>query len=228
MAVDPVCGMNVDATEAKHTARHDGRTFYFCSAGCLDKFSREPEKYAPAHVHHGPAATPAARKSGDDRRTYTCPMHPEVRQVGPGSCPKCGMALEPVNAAPAVSRTQYVCPMHPQIIRDEPGNCPICGMALEPRVVTVADERNPELDDMTRRLWVAAGFTVPLVVLAMGHMVPGNPLAHLGSPRVMAWAELLLCTPVVVWSGWPLLVRGWHSVVNRSLHIFTLNATGSS
>jgi Cu+-exporting ATPase len=220
--------MHVNEAEAKHTAQLDGQTFYFCSAGCRDKFNRESAKYVPANPHPAPAPTPVVPKSGEDRRTYTCPMHPEVRQVGPGSCPKCGMALEPVEVAPPATRTQYVCPMHPQIVRDEPGNCPTCGMALEPRVVTAGDERNPELDDMTRRLWVAAGFTVPLVVLAMGHMVPGNPLAHLGSPRVMAWAELLLCTPVVGWSGWPLLVRGWQSVVNRSLNMFTLIAMGIS
>jgi Cu+-exporting ATPase len=125
-----------------------------------------------------------------------------------------------------LARTQYVCAMHPQIVRDEPGNCPICGMALEPRTVTSEQETNPELADMTRRFWVAFAFTVPLVILAMAHVIPGNPVAHLASPRVTAWVELALATPVILWAGWPLLVRGWQSVVNRSLNMFTLIAMG--
>ncbi|REK17285.1 MAG: copper-translocating P-type ATPase [Planctomycetota bacterium] len=158
--------------------------------------------------------------------TYTCPMHPEVRQEGPGSCPKCGMALEPVEVE-APPATEYTCPMHPQIVRSEPGNCPICGMELEPRVPAAAEESdNPELRDMTRRFWVSAVLSAPLLVMAMGEMVVGHGVVPL-DPRMMAFVQLALATPVVVWGGWPFFVRGWQSVVYRSLNMFTLIALGT-
>src|SRR3989454_9132128 len=159
-------------------------------------------------------------------RTYTCAMHPEVRQPRPGSCPKCGMALEPVAAEAPTARTEYVCPMHPQIVRNAPGSCPICGMALEPRTVT-ADEENAELKDMTRRFWVSVAFSVPLLVFVMGDMLPGQPLQHVLSGRLIAWLQLVLATPVVLWGGWPFFVRGWASIINRSLNMFTLIALGT-
>src|SRR2546428_265426 len=160
------------------------------------------------------------------QRTYTCPMHPEVRQPTPGVCPKCGMALEPVGAEAPMTRTEYVCPMHPQIVRDAPGSCPICGMALEPRTVT-GDEENAELKDMTRRFWVSVALSVPLLAFVMGDMLPGQPLRHALSGRLMAWLQLVLATPVVLWGGWPFFARGWASIVNRSLNMFTLIALGT-
>ena len=133
--------------------------------------------------------------SGGAGTVYTCPMHPEVRQDGPGSCPKCGMALEPVTppARPA-SKVEYTCPMHPEIVRDGPGSCPICGMALEPRTVTRrrSEEQNPELRDMRRRFWVGAALPLPLLVLGMSDLFPAlSPartaarpaLAELGATR---------------------------------------------
>src|SRR2546426_456498 len=160
------------------------------------------------------------------QRTYTCPMHPEARQPTPGFCPKCGMALEPVGAEAPMTRTEYVCPMHPQIVRDAPGSCPICGMALEPRTVT-GDEENAELKDMTRRFWVSVALSVPLLAFVMGDMLPGQPLRHALSGRLMAWLQLVLATPVVLWGGWPFFQRGWASIVNRSLNMFTLIALGT-
>src|SRR6266436_2328054 len=157
---------------------------------------------------------------------YTCPMHPEVRQPRPGSCPKCGMALEPIAGPAQAPRTEYVCPMHPQIVRDAPGSCPICGMALEPRTVT-GDEENAELKDMTRRFWVSVALSVPLLAFVMGDMLPGQPLRHALSGRLMAWLQLVLATPVVLWGGWPFFARGWASIVNRSLNMFTLIALGT-
>ena len=158
---------------------------------------------------------------------YTCPMHPEERRDEPGGCPKCGMALEPIDPVPAVTRTEWVCPMHPEIVRDEPGSCPICGMGLEPREGAVEGaEENPELLDMTRRFRVSVALAVPLLIVAMGDLIPGRPLERLASPRVLGWLELLLATPVVLWGGWPFFVRGWQSVVNRSLNMFTLIGLG--
>ena len=158
---------------------------------------------------------------------YTCPMHPEVRQSVPGSCPKCGMALEPEMPVAPV-HTEYTCPMHPEIVQHQPGACPKCGMALEPRTVSEGTEENPELRDMSRRFWFAGGLTLPLVIIAMGDMLPGEPISSLMSPRVRAFAELALATPVCLWSAWPFYQRAVQSVLNRSLNMFTLIGLGVS
>lgn len=160
---------------------------------------------------------------------YTCPMHPEIQSPRPGNCLKCGMALEPVETPRPVSHTEWVCPMHPEIVRDVPGNCPICGMALEPRTVDAGQaEQNPELTDMSRRLWFASALTVPLVIIAMGDMLPGRPVSHLFSMRTRTLVELVLATPVCLWSAWPFYVRAVQSVKNRSLNMFTLIGLGVS
>ncbi len=127
--------------------------------------------------------------------------------------------------APAAS-AEYTCPMHPQIVRDRPGACPICGMALEPRTVT-ADTANPELISMTRRLWIGAALTLPLLAVMVSDVLPGHPLQHLLPGPLLGWVELLLATPVVLWGGWPFFERGWASIVHRSLNMFTLIAIGS-
>ena len=156
-------------------------------------------------------------------------MHPEVRQAGPGNCPKCGMALESAGPPQLDTQIEWTCPMHPEIVRREPGNCPICGMALEPRTV-VADEEgaNPELIDMTRRFWLAAAFTIPLFVVAMGDLLPGEPISRMLSPRARTWLELALATPVCLWSAWPFYVRFVQSLKNKSLNMFTLIGLGVS
>ena len=177
--------------------------------------------------------------SAKDTRAFVCPMCPEVRQIGPGPCPKCGMALDSESLALPGSKTEYTCPMHPEIVRDEPGNCPICGMALEPRTVTVKED-NPELRNMTRRFWIGVMLTVPLLAIAMGSMLWPHALMgggidiELGDRLVLTpwrsilpWLELLLATPVVLWCGWPFFQRGWASIVNRSTNMFTLIAMGT-
>jgi P-type Cu+ transporter len=153
-------------------------------------------------------------------------MHPEVRHAGPGSCPKCGMALEPLTPASQRLKTEYTCPMHPEIVRDAPGNCPICGMALEPRTIDLADEENPELVDMRRRLWISALLTIPVFAIGMSDLIPEAPLQRLASPTLLAWIQLLLTSPVVLWCGWPFLDRAWNSIVNRRLNMFTLIGLG--
>jgi P-type Cu+ transporter len=117
--------------------------------------------------------------------------------------------------------------MHPQIVRDAPGSCPICGMALEPRTVSAVEGPDPELVDMTRRFWIGLVLTLPLLAFVMGDMLPGQPLRHLVPPRVSAWLQFVLATPVVLWAGWPFFERGWASIVNRSLNMFTLIALGT-
>ncbi len=147
-------------------------------------------------------------------------MDPEVRQSKPGACPKCGMALEP-------ETVEYTCPMHPEIVRDRPGNCPICGMALEPRVAAHAHpEDDSELRSMQRRFWVGLALSIPLLVLSMGGMAVGSPLHNLPAGW-MEWLQLALATPVVLWGGRPFFQRGWASILNRHLNMFTLIAMGT-
>jgi len=216
--VDPICGMSILPSDAVGRVTHRGETYHFCSQSCLDKFRASPETYL------SPKAAEPHRHAQGDTREYTCPMDPEVRQIGPGACPKCGMALEPVSAAP-LTKTEWTCPMHPEIVRDEPGSCPICGMALEPRVVTLEDQ-NPELDDMTRRFRWSLVLTTPILAFMVSELLPGQPLQHALPPSAMNWSQFLLATPVVLWGGWPFFVRGWASVVNRHLNMFTLIALG--
>jgi Cu+-exporting ATPase len=168
----------------------------------------------------------AGGPGGPPRAPHTCPMHPEVKHEGPGACPKCGMALEPVAPAGPATRTEWVCPMHPEVVRDRPGSCPKCGMALEPREGAAEEEENPELVSMTRRFWASVALALPLLLLAMGDLIPGRPSERLASARGLEWIELLLATPVVLWGGWPFFVRGWQSIVNRSLNMFTLIGLG--
>src|SRR5260370_40627621 len=245
--------MPVDPDSRRYKTAHNGKEYSFCAAGCLAKFQTNPEKILSSPPQpmgsglvslSGPALVkptmetpttgkPAARNaqsadgSGRDTPAYVCPMCPEVRQVGPGPCPKCGMALDSESPALPATRREYTCPMHPQIVRAGPGNCPICGMTLEPRTVTV-EEGNPELRDMTRRFWISLALTAPLLAIAMGSML--WPRVFMSSPWNwgFAWLELLLATPVVLWGGWPFFQRGWASVVNRSTNMFTLIAMGTS
>jgi len=231
MATDPVCGMTVEPESAAGTAAHDDKTYYFCSAHCKSAFERDPAKYVkPGGAAHAEDAArmkvePAAMASSS-RSMYTCPMHPEIRQPGPGACPKCGMALEPETPSLSAGRTEYTCPMHPEVVRQQPGSCPICGMALEPRTVGGAEEENAELKDMSRRFWVSTALALPLFLLAMTAEFAPQWIEGLIRPRTLQWLEFALATPVVLWGGWPFFVRGWQSLVNRHLNMFTLIALG--
>jgi P-type Cu+ transporter len=167
---DPICGMDVNPATAAGSHVYDGQTYYFCSAHCLAEFRVDPVRYIKAH--------PLAQPPADTSAWYTCPMHPEVRQRGPGTCPK-------------------------------------CGMALEPEVASGAEDENPELGQMTRRFWVSLGLSVPTLIIAMLGM------------KGLAWLQLVLATPVVLWGGWPFFQRGWASIVHRSLNMFTLIAIGT-
>ncbi|HEY5546441.1 MAG TPA: copper-translocating P-type ATPase [Gemmatimonadaceae bacterium] len=162
-----------------------------------------------------------------DSARYTCPMHPDVRRDAPGSCPRCGMALEPVTPRAAAPTRQWTCPMHPEIVRDTPGSCPICGMALEPMVATTeGEEASPELRDMTRRFWFSAALTLPLVLIAMGEFLPGAPTSRILSGRSRTILELLLATPICTWAALIFYERAVQSIRNRSLNMFTLIGLG--
>ncbi len=184
MAKDPVCGMDVERVNAASgSAEHQGRTYWFCSPVCHEKFVTEPERYVEA------APPPAPRPGGTNERIYTCPMHPEVRQNGPGFCPK-------------------------------------CGMALEPEAASAEEGPSGELVDMTRRFWISGALTLPLVLLAMLEVLAPDTVER-WSVTGRLWGQLALATPVVLWGGWPFFVRGWHSIVARSLNMFTLIALGT-
>jgi Cu+-exporting ATPase len=179
---DPVCGMFVDSKETTHHLSVGGREYHFCSDRCRQRFGAEPRRVVET----------APTMCADDVGEYTCPMHPEVVQRRPGTCPICGMALEP----PSIS-------------------------------LEAADEENPELVELTRRLWVSTALTAPLLSLAMSDLVPGIPVQHAISPNLLGWVQLALATPVVLWGGWPLFERGAVSVRSGHLNMFTLIALGT-
>ena len=211
---DPVCGMNVNPATAKHVHEHAGKKYYFCCAGCVEKFKANPQAISeqarivrisvtlgmpvPLNLRlRGRYLTSTRSRKPEVRPAYVCPMCPEVRETKPGACPSCGMALEP-DVPLASTRTEYTCPMHPEIVRPEPGSCPICGMALEPRTVTAAHEENPELRDMTRRFWVSVVLTAPLLAIAMGSMIwPARNVMHdpRTATRIALGSNSLLATP---------------------------------
>jgi Cu+-exporting ATPase len=215
--------MKVSSETAKWSTEYHGTNFYFCCQPCQEKFGANPEKYVGMDRA---ASLPTAVIPSAAASVYTCPMHPEVRTTKPGPCPKCGMALEPVASFVTAEGAKYTCPMHPEVIRDRPGNCPICGMALEPLVAT-GDSANPELMNMTRRLWIGVGLTLPLIAVMVSDILPGHPLQNIFSGQLLGWLELAYATPVVLWAGWPFFERGWSSIRHRSLNMFTLIAIGA-
>src|ERR1700723_1218178 len=199
MEKDPVCGMAVDPLRATTQEEHAGKNYFFCCAGCATKFRADPAKYLKRLQEE---THPAAVEGMLDPTPRASTQH-------------------------AQGGVEYICPMDPEIVRDGPGSCPICGMALEPRTAVAEHEENPELVSMTRRFWVSVALTIPVLFLGMSDMISGNPLGSLISMRTAGWVALLLATPVVLWGGWPFFQRGWASVVNRSLNMFTLIALGT-
>lgn len=213
--------MDVNPETARYHYEHGCERVFFCSEHCLVKFRENPDKFLASEIRDGSMAEPGGL-AGD----YFCPMCPGVHADKPGPCPKCGMALELAGGGASGQRVEWTCPMHPEVVQDQPGNCPKCGMALEARTIAGEEEENPELADMRRRFWVAVALTVPVFVIAMGHMVPGRPLEQLLPVSALGWIEMLFATPVVFWAGWPFFQRFWTSIVNRRLNMFTLIGLG--
>src|SRR5271156_3654652 len=198
---DPVCGMTVDLQRAKASVEHAGKTYYFCSPGCAEKFRAAAEKYL--------APKPPAPPQPPHEPTQLAAKAPGANSHAPSAA------------------VEYTCPMHPEIIRPAPGACPICGMALEPRTASAEEAENPELASMTTRFWASVALTLPVLILGMSDLIPGQPIQQFLSMRQIGWLEFALATPVVLWGGWPFFERGWASVVNRSLNMFTLIALGT-
>ncbi len=173
------------------------------------------------HAHGAETVKPSAGAK------YFCPMCPGVESEVPVDCPKCGMALErnPAWKAPAAG-TVYTCPMHPEVRHDGPGVCPVCGMALEPASVAAGPEVNHELADMTRRFWIGGALALPVFLLALAHLLPGQGHDRWAMGDASRWTQLALSTPVVLWAGWPFFKRAWRSLLSRHLNMFTLIGIG--
>ena len=184
VTIDPVCGMTVDPAKSAGVEQFQGESFYFCGKGCAAKFHADPEKYLQPKPVAPPVLTPE-----EAAVEYICPMDPEVHQLGPGNCPK-------------------------------------CGMALEPQTITM-DEANPELDSMTRRLWIGTALTLPLLVIMVSDVLASHPIQRILSGNRLGWFEFAMVSPVVLWCGWPFFQRGWASILSRNLNMFTLIAIGS-
>ena len=182
---DPVCGMSVVPEKAKHHIKVDDDEFYFCSQGCHDKFQLNPSKYR--EVRPSTIINTRIEASQTEDKIYTCPMHPQIRKTGPGSCP-------------------------------------ICGMALEPEMPEADDKSNPELDEFRQRFWIGAIISIPLIALEMGSHLMDLHMRF--DQQTGNWIQMLLGTPVVFYAGWPLLVRGWRSIVTSNLNMFSLIALG--
>ncbi len=208
---DPVCGMSAEPTSPHHH-KHDGVDYIFCSARCREKFVADPAAFVPSTTKLPPlSSTPTSTTAPKPTTKPTAPTKPE----------------------PSTQKVLWTCPMHPEIVRDAPGSCPLCGMALERSVPLavgpgVTDDDDGEVRDMTRRFWVAAALSVPLVVLAMSEMFSGDPFMALLPGRSRAVVGFVLATPVALWAAWPFHVRAVASVKNRHLNMFTLIGLGVS
>ena len=237
MAVDPVCGMTVDPARAAGSFEYGGTTHYFCSNGCLAKFSADPQRFLAGAreptMQHAPVvqigglrrggAEPARRSSSQSSSASP----PASSLPSPSALPAPSSLPRAEQAPPLrVSETTYTCPMHPEIVSDKPGACPKCGMALEPRTADLADAPNPELVDMTRRFWIGVALGSPVFLLSMGDMLSGGAVGRRISVASINWIGLVLATPVVLWCGSPFFERMWQSLANASPNMFTLIGIG--
>ena len=224
---DPVCGMDVSSDATGRSYLYDGHEYHFCNPRCLEKFTTEPTKYIEAQdpvcgmTVNRATAQHLSRHNGVG--FYFCSQSCQQKfDVSPETYLSERDVPEPMPAG-----TLYTCPMHPEIVQEGPGDCPLCGMALEPMGVPAPDEGpNPELVDFTWRFWIGLMLSIPVLLIAMGpHLaIPVNEWI----PRQFSiWTEFVLATPVVLWSGWPFFKRGWASIVNKSLNMFTLIAIGT-
>src|SRR5215469_17204158 len=202
-AKDPVCGMTVDPPKAAGKIEHGGKTYYFCSKRCAERFAQDPKKFLAA------PGTPGMEHSDARGRA-------DVQHARASAGPK----PAPVSSAQGI---RYTCPMHPEIVQIGPGSCPICGMALEPMDIVAEEQADPEYESMRKRFWLGAALSLPVLVLSMF----GQALGLHIEPRAKNGIELLLTSPVVLWGGWPFFERFWNSLVNRSPNMFTLIGMGT-
>jgi P-type Cu+ transporter len=229
------CAESFDANPAQHVRRHSVSDNGGPVSATDAKQCHCHEEHHPAQLahhcheeHHQAQSTQAGQAPAGSAKPYYCPMCPGVESDEPGDCPKCGMRLERNPAyRPPPGKTIYTCPMHPEIEQDHPGECPKCGMTLEPRTVGGVDEQEQrEIRSLSIKFWTGLALTIPIFLLAMGKYVPGLGIDRLIPITVSKWLELILTTPVIVWAGAIFFQRGWRSLINRSLNMFTLIAMG--
>src|SRR5580692_8796916 len=198
---DPVCGMTVVPGKAAGKVEHAGKNYYFCSKGCAERFSREPQRFLTV-------------PGTGDRQRRPLPRGRDAMRRSP--------AVES-HAATTEKKVRYTCPMHPEIIQLGPGSCPICGMALEPMDAFAEVAADPEYHSMRSRFWVSAVLSLPVLLIAMFGDAFKLPI----SAGARNWIEFVLATPVVLWGGWPFFQRFWASVIHRSPNMFTLIGLGT-
>jgi Cu+-exporting ATPase len=219
-----VSGQRLGAHGEPYRLVHEGQEILLCCRGCLAEFQAHADEYLaklrrPSCCGHGHAHAQEPKREAP-KAAYFCPMCPGVESDRPGDCPKCGMALERNPAYKQPAPSLWTCPMHPEIRQDHPGDCPKCGMALEPVRAAGEDvEEDHETRVLARKFWVSLALTVPVILLAMTDILP---VPH----GLGGWFEFALATPVVLWAGGIFFARGWRSLVNRSLNMFTLIMLG--
>jgi Cu2+-exporting ATPase len=214
VAISAVGNYTIEMSEQHHTGGHRRHS---------DSNSRDTA-HQPVHDHHAHAAKPSHWLDNSDK--YECPMHCEGDKTydKPGNCPVCGMNLVKQPVLQKIAR--YTCPMHPEIIRDAPGSCPICGMDLVPMDGN-AEEEDKTYKDLLRKLKIAALFTLPIFLVAMSEMIPGNPLFDIMGLKYWNWVQFGLSLPVVFYATWMFFERAWRSIITWHLNMFTLIGIGS-
>jgi Cu+-exporting ATPase len=219
--------MMVDPDRAAGHVVHDGKPYYFCSKGCVAKFTADPVKYLSG-VREAMTPAPTIQIGGLKRAPTAVTVPSPATSHQPLVS---GQQPSATNHQPqGAGAPRYTCPMDPEVVSDKPGACPKCGMALEPMLVDLhadADAPNPELVDMTRRFWIGVVFAAPVFLLTMSDMVSGGALMHRLGASLVNWIELVLAVPVVLWCGWPFFERMWASFVNASPNMFTLIGIGT-
>ncbi len=219
----PKCGMALEPVPAAESASESPDADHSC---CAHGHKQNPD----GHEHRGQVGTQAPVAEEHPKGAtgkYFCPMHPEVVSNKPGDCPKCGMALErnPAWVEPSTGKTIYTCPMHPEIEQDHPDDCPKCGMRLESKMVAAETEEHAEIRALSLKFWIGLVLTIPVLAIAMGRWLGLNVEGFV--PRnISKWIEFGLTTPVVLWAGSLFFVRGWKSILHRSLNMFTLIMVG--
>ena len=227
---DYVCGMTVDPSKTEHSVQFEDKYYYFCCNGCATKFDADPINYLTTTDLVCGMSVDIRKKAGnhfkhDGKDYYFCCQGCETRfSKDPVKYLYPSSAAEEEGDPNAI----YICPMCTEVESSGPAACPSCGMALEPDdpLASLRQTYNPELEDMTRRFWLSLCVALPTLILAMGDIIPGQPIQSLISEKASVWLQFALATPAVLWGGLPFFERAWSSIFTRNLNMFTLIGIG--